>query len=155
MSDQEATSQGEPAESLELHNAVWRLKDEVRRAEYRMGSAMVRSADLTAVIRALEEAEEVLKTCGQPGALDYFRNSRDEAERRSFAARAELRTQIAMLGDANVELKRLRKIEHAAWHMLDDSTHLEDGTINVEKDDFDALDELLTEDHPAVKGEQP
>ena len=47
------------------------------------------------------------------------------------------------------EVARLEKIEHAAWHLLDDSAqHVREGIIVVDQKRFDALSKLLPEDHP-------
>lgn len=50
-----------------------------------------------------------------------------------------------------VHAARLRTIEHAAWHLLDDSeTRMGSGEIVVERKQFDALAALLPEEHPTV-----
>lgn len=56
---------------------------------------------------------------------------------------------IKELKKAKREVSRLRKIEHAAWHLLDDSEHrMDSGEIVVQKENFDALSALLSEGHP-------
>jgi hypothetical protein len=45
------------------------------------------------------------------------------------------------------EIQRLKEIEHLAWHLLDDS-EVRDYECIVSRRDFDALSELLPEEHP-------
>lgn len=71
-------------------------------------------------------------------------------------AEAELRHEAAdeidrLLRSAvatDVELKRLREIEHHAWHLLDDSAEDENGEISVTKDNYARLVKLLPDEHP-------
>ena len=47
------------------------------------------------------------------------------------------------------ELKRLREIEHHAWHLLDDSEErVAEGEVVVSKSNYEELSKLLPEDHP-------
>jgi hypothetical protein len=46
------------------------------------------------------------------------------------------------------EVRRLREIEHAAWHLLDNSADDIDGAITIVRADLEALSKLLPEGHP-------
>ena len=53
------------------------------------------------------------------------------------------------------ELKRLREIEHLAWHVCESSSEdVKARTITVDLDDFNALVAMLSEEHPQY-GELP
>jgi len=47
------------------------------------------------------------------------------------------------------EVARLRAIEHAAWHLLDDSEErVTENEIVITRENYEALSALLPEDHP-------
>ena len=50
---------------------------------------------------------------------------------------------------SNEELKRLKEIEHLAWHLLDDSEdRVLENEIVVTRENFEKLSKLLPEGHP-------
>lgn len=50
---------------------------------------------------------------------------------------------------AESEVRRLKKIEHAAWHALDDSAEYpEEKRVEITLRDFMVLAKLLPQDHP-------
>ena len=50
---------------------------------------------------------------------------------------------------AEREVKRLRKIEHAAWHLLDDAAEYpQEKRVEVMPRDFKKLSKLVGFDHP-------
>jgi hypothetical protein len=46
------------------------------------------------------------------------------------------------------EIKRLREIEHAAWHLLDDSEDRDTEAVIPKNHHYRRLHRLLPEDHP-------
>lgn len=51
------------------------------------------------------------------------------------------------LAELHEAYQRLRRIEHAAWHALDDCEVREDGAL-IRLEDYQDLSDLLPEDHP-------
>jgi len=52
--------------------------------------------------------------------------------------------------DLKKEVRRLRKIEHAAWHVCESSEErVDDEEIIVSPEDFKALSKLLPTEHPS------
>lgn len=82
---------------------AWEVLDDVGRENPTLAMACAQlmrwrseaSIELGQIKAQHAESERVLKTCGQPGAVDFYRNGRDEAERALWAAKETAREQIA------------------------------------------------------------
>ncbi len=75
------------------------------------------------------------------------RLSKGEVLRLSVAETPEPRRIMDNLIDLKRELRRLRKIEHAAWHVCESSEERNKETL-VDTNDLRALSKLLPIEHP-------
>lgn len=97
----------------------------------------------------INDYASVRKMMGGPTGLNekMLTDARDEIAR--LRTPSEKREPNPGLEAMAKELARLRAVEHAAWHLMDDSEErVSEGVIVVSRENYEALSALLPEDHP-------